>query len=112
MSFPVLLKSIALDIGPWYATVVLIFNSTKGMGVYMALKACSECGHKVSSDASACPSCGKPNKSVVNKEKDAKQCCGCLFIILALVLCLFSPLAGLALFVVGVVLLGLNTRFM
>lgn len=50
----------------------------------MALKACKECGHQVSKNAAACPSCGNPIKK---KNKRTEIGCGGLFalVILAII---------------------------
>lgn len=52
----------------------------------MALKKCKECGHQVSSEADACPSCGYSLK----KEREHKAVtsgCGCLMLVV--LICIF-----------------------
>ena len=79
----------------------------------MALTKCADCGHDMSVEALACPQCGKPNKKARNKAENSKQAVGCAFILLSLVLAIFLPawVAGVV-FVVGLVVVLLNTRFM
>jgi hypothetical protein len=77
----------------------------------MPLVTCADCGMEMSSEAVACPKCGKPNKKVVAKTKDSKQAMGCLFMLLSLVLgFFFGPLVGAVVFIVGLVIVLLNTR--
>ena len=77
----------------------------------MPLVTCADCGHEMSSEATACPKCGKPNKKALAKAKNAKQAMGCLFILLSLVLgFFFGPLVGAVVFIVGLVIVLLNTR--
>jgi len=78
----------------------------------MPLVECLECGAQISSDALACPSCGKPCTKAQNKEKDSKQGIGCVIMIVALLSALVLPLivSGI-IFVIGLILLVLNTRF-
>ena len=78
----------------------------------MALIRCAECGREISSDAVACPGCGKPNRAGVNRAKDSSQHIGCAIMIAALFAgALLNPLLGIVLFLVGFVLAALNTRF-
>lgn len=76
----------------------------------MALVTCTECGAEMSSEALACPRCGKPNASAIHKKQNGAQSMGCLLMVLALPAALFmGPLAAV-MFVVGLVLILLNTR--
>lgn len=57
----------------------------------MALVQCPECGGKLSSDAAACPHCGKPNAPIAAPEsspepKKTSAAVGCLGVILCLVI--------------------------
>ena len=80
----------------------------------MALVACPECKTEMSSDALACPRCGKPNKKVASKEanknQDGAQKTGCLLMVVAIPLLFLFPLAGVVLLLVGLVLAAANTR--
>lgn len=77
----------------------------------MALITCQECGREMSSDAAACPACGKPNKPAVDKSKDGRQSIGCALMIAgALTAAFIQPVIGLILLVVGLVFAALNTR--
>ncbi len=79
----------------------------------MALIECGECGREMSSEATACPACGKPNKPVQNKATDSKQQVGCAMMILSVAIgFLFGPIAGVAVFLVGLILVMLNTRLL
>ena len=76
----------------------------------MALVNCDECNQTMSSDAEACPHCGKPNASATKKKQNSGQSMGCLLMLLALPLALVAgPLAAIV-FIVGVVLVLVNTR--
>ena len=86
----------------------------------MPLIKCSACEAEMSTEAQACPKCGQPNKEAVKKEyikqKDQGQKSGCLLILLSFFVSLmgivFAPLlfvSGL-IFVVGVIIILLNTR--
>lgn len=50
----------------------------------MALIKCTECGKEMSSDAAACPSCGKPNEAAAKKQSTSTRDAGCLLMVLAL----------------------------
>ena len=76
----------------------------------MALINCPECSAELSSDAVACPRCGKPNKKAVHKKQNSAQGAGVVIMVVALPLGFFSPLAGVVAFVVGLVIVMLNTR--
>jgi hypothetical protein len=82
----------------------------------MALVNCPECGETISSEARACPTCGKPAKAVINREKDSKQAQGCLLMVLGAMFGFlgfgFGPLGllGLVLFLAGGVWAAINTR--
>lgn len=77
----------------------------------MALIPCTECKAKMSDAAEACPQCGNPNRKVKAKKKDSKQAIGCLLILVAIPLSfVLTPVVGLLLAVVGVVMLIVNTR--
>jgi hypothetical protein len=82
---------------------------------------CKDCGKEISKKASSCPNCGAPTtygkkqeKKKERKQKEQRsskrsnrQGCGCLLIVLAVVLGLSligAPLAGL-IFIIGVVVL-------
>lgn len=66
----------------------------------------------MSAEADSCPGCGKPNASARNKAKDKNQKIGCAFMAAALLLALIVPPAVAAIiFIVGLVLMLLNTRF-
>ncbi len=76
----------------------------------MALERCAECGREMSSEAAACPGCGRPNKKARNKEMDAKQRTGCALILLSALVALVSPLAGGVMFIVGPIYILVYTR--
>ena len=76
----------------------------------MALVECSECRKEISDEAEACPSCGNPNEKAVIKKQNSGQAMGCLFMILAIpAVLLLGPFAAVV-FIVGLVLVLLNTR--
>ena len=76
----------------------------------MALINCAECNSEMSSDAEACPHCGKPNANASKKKQNSGQAFGCLLMVLALPVALVAgPLAGVV-FIVGLVLVLINTR--
>jgi len=78
----------------------------------MALINCAECGREMSSDALICPACGKPNTAAQNKQTNTKQAAGCAIIILAGMLALvLPPLVAGIIFVIGLVVMVVNTRF-
>jgi hypothetical protein len=62
----------------------------------------------MSSDAVACPTCGKPSEKTI-KGIEGRGCCGWLLLILAAAAFLFHPLLGCALGLVGLVILVLNS---
>jgi TRAP-type C4-dicarboxylate transport system permease large subunit len=64
----------------------------------------------MSSDAAACPHCGKPNTVVAKKQRDSKQNLGCVLMIVALLVGFLVPPVGVVMFVVGLVLVLLNMR--
>lgn len=78
----------------------------------MALVACQECGKEISAEALSCPHCGQPNTAQLHRGQDRKQKIGCAFMVAALLLALVVPpaIAGV-IFIVGLVLMLLNTRF-
>lgn len=77
----------------------------------MALITCAECGREMSSEATACPACGKPNKTAQNKATDSKQQVGCAMLVLSIIVgVVFGPIAGGVVFLVGLVIVMLNTR--
>jgi hypothetical protein len=48
----------------------------------MALITCAECGSQLSSEAPACPKCGKPNAAApkfLDPKANAKSCLGVIF---------------------------------
>jgi hypothetical protein len=49
----------------------------------MALIKCPECGKEMSSEAPACPNCGKPNVTVAKKKSTSTRDAGCLLMLLA-----------------------------
>lgn len=76
----------------------------------MPLTKCPDCGREISSEAPACPGCGKPNTAAVVKEKNSKQGFGCLLILLSIpAAVVLGPFAAV-LAIVGIVLVALNTR--
>ena len=78
----------------------------------MALVKCEDCGREMSSDAVACPQCGKPNKQAQHKAENSKQAVGCAFMLGGLVLFVFlPPIVASAVFIVGLIVMLLNTRF-
>lgn len=78
----------------------------------MALIACEECGKEISADALICPSCGKPNIRARNKAKNTNQKIGCGLVLIGLVLAfIIHPLLGAAVFIVGLIVALLNTRY-
>jgi uncharacterized membrane protein len=77
----------------------------------MALVTCKECSKEMSDAAEACPACGAPNKKVKAKTKDSKQAMGCLLVLLAIPLSLvITPIGGVLVAVVGILMMLLNTR--
>jgi TRAP-type C4-dicarboxylate transport system permease large subunit len=62
----------------------------------------------MSSDAAACPKCGKPNTAAAKKEKTSKQNIGCVLMLLSVVVGFLLPPVGVVMFVVGLVLVLLN----
>jgi len=64
----------------------------------------------MSSDAMACPRCGKPNKRAMNKTMDSKQSLGCLLLLLSLLCFFLLPPVGVVMFIVGLVIFLINTR--
>ena len=79
-------------------------------GVYprltMALIKCADCGKEMSSEAPACPSCGKPNAATVAKKKTSTRDAGCLLMVLGLLGSLFVP-GSLQVFMWGLLFVGL-----
>lgn len=57
----------------------------------MALIKCPECAKEMSSDATACPSCGKPNEVAAKKKSTSTRDAGCLLMVLALLGSFFVP---------------------
>ena len=47
----------------------------------MALVKCADCGREMSTDALACPQCGKPNKQAQRRAESSMQAVGCAFIL-------------------------------
>jgi hypothetical protein len=78
----------------------------------MALVQCAECGHDISSEAAACPQCGKPGLVALKKKQDSKQAIGCAIMIIGTVAAraLLGSVAGAATFLVGLALVVANTR--
>jgi len=67
----------------------------------------------MSAEAAACPHCGKPNKTALHAEQNTRQGVGCALIVIGAIVGVFvSPLIAGVIFVVGLVLFLLNTRFM
>ena len=77
----------------------------------MALIACQECGKEISVEAASCPACGKPNRQAQRAAENSKQKVGCAVMLLSLVVGAVSPAAGIAVFLVGLLVMLLNTRF-
>ena len=77
----------------------------------MALITCPECGKGIAGDALACPGCGKPNQQARRTAENSKQKVGCAVMILSLLVGAVSPAAGIAVFLVGLLVMLLNTRF-
>lgn len=77
----------------------------------MALARCPDCGREISTEALACPGCGKPNRSALHKAQDGRQRIGCAIVVLGLILAASFPTAGLVLLIAGLVVIALNTRF-
>ena len=76
----------------------------------MALINCDECNQTMSSDALACPHCGKPNANATKKKQNSGQSMGCLLMVLAVPFAIVGgPLAGVV-FIVGLILVLINTR--
>jgi len=73
---------------------------------------CEDCNNQMSSEAMACPNCGKPNKLAKSKNRDQVQKGGCLLVIIGAVACVISPFIGIIAIVVGIViiLIGLVMR--
>ena len=82
----------------------------------MALIKCPECGSQMSSEAKACPACGKPSKTAGKREQNSKQAQGCGLMVLGLLMgfigVVFPPIGilGLVFILVGAVVAALNTR--
>lgn len=76
----------------------------------MPLIRCKECGGRVSTEAEACPSCGKPNKKVKNRAQNSIQSVGCLIFIIGILLCIFLPIIGIPMAIVGLIIGLVNTR--
>ena len=84
----------------------------------MALIQCGECGGNMSSEAPACPSCGKPNKAAVRAKENSRQSLGCLIIVLSFFLIGFSfvmlgpagYMSSLFIFLIGMYMVAANTR--
>lgn len=76
----------------------------------MALERCAECGREMSSEAAACPGCGRPNPKARNRAMDEKQRIGCGLMALAIIAAVISPSVGGVIFVVGLVLFLVYTR--
>jgi hypothetical protein len=72
----------------------------------MALVTCSDCSKEMSSDAPACPHCGKPNAAVAKKKSTSTRDAGCLLMVLALLGSLLVP-PGLQVFMWGLLFIGL-----
>lgn len=49
------------------------------------LSRCAECGKDISSEAAACPHCGKPNAAAVQKKATSTRDAGCLLMLLAFI---------------------------
>lgn len=84
----------------------------------MALVACPECKREISSDAPACPNCGKPNAALqkaqaaaARRSQDNNQRVGCAAMILGLLGLAVFPLGGAIVMLVGLVLIFANMRF-
>lgn len=77
----------------------------------MALVNCAECGRGMSSDALACPACGKPNTKAQHAAQNSRQAVGCAVVIASLFAAIFSFHLAAILFIVGIVLVAINTRF-
>lgn len=52
----------------------------------MALVTCPECNAEMSSEAHACPKCGKPNTTVTTKKKNSLRDAGCLLMVVGLLI--------------------------
>ena len=78
----------------------------------MALVACADCGKEMSSEAVACPNCGRPSTKAANKAKDSKQSVGCVIVLVGLLMLFFLPSVEIGIFVilVGVVIAVINMR--
>ena len=77
----------------------------------MALIACQECGQQISVEAASCPSCGKPNRGPQRAAENSKQKVGCAVMVFSLLVGAVSPAAGIAVFLVGLLVMLINTRF-
>ena len=78
----------------------------------MAFVQCAECGREISSEAVACPQCGKPGVAARKKAQDNKQLIACVLMLVGpfVARALLEPLAGGATFLVGLGLFVANTR--
>ncbi len=75
---------------------------------------CSDCKHKLSKAAKACPHCGKPNGTAIREKREDLQGFGCLMILAGAIIWVFlSQLFGMIAVIVGAViwLLGLLEIF-
>lgn len=78
----------------------------------MPLTPCPDCGKDVSSEAPACPHCGRPNKQAAARAKDGRQHVGCAVIAAGIATLIFiNPGLGAVLIVAGLIYAALNTRF-
>lgn len=75
-----------------------------------ALMNCEACNKEMSLKALACPSCGNPNKKMVNKEQNKKQKVGCLLFIIGIPLCFILPPVGYILVILGAILSLIHMR--
>lgn len=77
----------------------------------MPLVPCPDCGTQVSTEAAACPNCGRLNKAVAAKAKDGRQAGGCAVMVVGLLVAfLVQPLLGLIILAAGFIYAALNTR--
>lgn len=85
------------------------------------LVGCPACGHQMSSAAVACPGCGNPNAAAVQQQasaahqqdiqrKNSGQMAGCGILLLSFVVGAVAPPVGVVMFLVGLVMMLVNTR--
>ena len=77
----------------------------------MTLIDCAACGHSMSAEASACPSCGQPNRAALNSAMHKKQAAGVVLLLVGLgVALLVNMLVGGVIALTGLVITAANTR--